>query len=121
MLRYTMIDPIAHTSSLWQLLPGDRKPQPVLPNFSHPSSDCCGTWAADGKAYVFQTTQGGSLDLWKLRGESTEKPVRLTDGPMQYESPVVARSGDRVYFLASTHDPSWSRSRQLANGRSGAS
>ncbi len=99
MLRYTMIDPIAHTSSLWEQLSTDRVPHRMLASFSMPASECCGTWTATGDAYVFQSSQGGSMNLWKLSGTSSEKPIRLTDGPMEYESPVAARSGNRVYFL----------------------
>ena len=98
-LRFTLIDPIAHTLSLWQLLPGDRKPHRILPDFTIPSSECCGIWTATGDAYVFQSSHGGGTDLWKLTGESTTNPVRLTDGPLQFESPVAARTGNRVYFL----------------------
>jgi Tol biopolymer transport system component/DNA-binding winged helix-turn-helix (wHTH) protein len=98
-LRFTIIDPIAHTLSLWQISPGDRKPTPVLPGFTEPASECCGVWTADGGAFIFQSSHGGNTDLWKLAGESTKKPVRLTDGPLQFESPVAARSGNRVYFL----------------------
>ena len=98
-LRFTLIDPIAHTLTLWQLLPGDRKPHRILKDFTVPSSECCGIWTATGDAYVFQSSHGGSTDLWKLPGESTTNPVRLTDGPLQFESPVAARTGNRVYFL----------------------
>jgi dipeptidyl aminopeptidase/acylaminoacyl peptidase len=37
--------------------------------------------------------------LWRLAGEATKGPVRLTDGPLQFESPVAARSGSRIFFL----------------------
>ncbi len=49
--------------------------------------------------YIFQSTRGGNSDLWKLKGDSTTDPVRLTDGPLQFQSPVAARSGNRLYFL----------------------
>lgn len=99
LLRFTIIDPIAHTLSLWQLRPGDRQPVRVLPGFTEPATECCGTWTADGGSYIFQSTHDGNSDLWKLAGESTTRPVRLTDGPLQFQSPVAARTGNRVYFL----------------------
>jgi Tol biopolymer transport system component/DNA-binding winged helix-turn-helix (wHTH) protein len=99
LLRLTVIDPLSHTLSLWQLSATDRKPQPILASFSNPSSECCGVWSADGKSYVFQSALGGNSDLWRLSGESTTNPIRLTDGPLQFQSPVASRTGNRIFFL----------------------
>ena len=103
LLRFTVIDPIAHTLSLWQLAPGDgkspRKPERLLAGFSDPSSECCGVWTADGSAFVFQSSHDGNANLWQLSGESTRSPRRLTDGPLQFQSPVAARTGRRIFFL----------------------
>ncbi|HEX8811280.1 MAG TPA: winged helix-turn-helix domain-containing protein, partial [Terracidiphilus sp.] len=44
LLRFTIVDPIAHTQTLWQLSPSDRSPQPILNGFSEPASECCGVW-----------------------------------------------------------------------------
>jgi Tol biopolymer transport system component/DNA-binding winged helix-turn-helix (wHTH) protein len=99
LLRFTVLDPIAHTQTLWQLAASDRKPHPILAGFSDPASECCGVWTADGSAYVFQSFRGGNSDLWKLAGNGTSGPARLTYGPLQFESPVAARTGATVYFL----------------------
>ena len=77
----------------------DRKPAPLLTGFNTPASECCGVWSADGSRFIFQSTRGGNSDLWELRGESTSSPIRLTDGPLQFQSPVAARSGNRLFFL----------------------
>ena len=103
LLRFTLLDPLAHTLSLWQLKASDRTPERILTNFSadnnQPSTECCGVWTADGKNFVFQSSRGGNTDLWKLSGEAVAKPVRLTDGPLQFQSPVAARIGSQIYFL----------------------
>jgi Tol biopolymer transport system component/DNA-binding winged helix-turn-helix (wHTH) protein len=99
LLRFTVSDPLAHTLSLWQLSPSDRTPHPVLPGFTQPATECCGVWTADGRAFVFQSSHGGNTDLWQLSGESTTEPLRLTDGPLQFQSPVAARTGSRIFFL----------------------
>jgi Tol biopolymer transport system component len=98
-LRFTILDPLAHTLSLWHLSPSDHVPHRILADFNHPSGECCGVWTADGSAYVFQSSKGGSNNLWKLSGNSTHNPVRLTDGPLDFESPVAARSGSRIFFM----------------------
>jgi Tol biopolymer transport system component/DNA-binding winged helix-turn-helix (wHTH) protein len=103
LLRFTVSDPLAHTLSLWQLSPSNRKPQPVLANFTQPANECCGVWTPDGHNFVFQSNHGGNSDLWRLSGESITDPVRLTDGPLQFQSPVAARSNSpgvsRIFFL----------------------
>jgi Tol biopolymer transport system component/DNA-binding winged helix-turn-helix (wHTH) protein len=99
LLRFTIIDPIGHTMSLWELPAGDRSPRPVLPGWSNPSSDCCGTWTADGKDFVFQSAHDGSDDLWLLRGKDLSGAAKVTNGPLRFEAPVAARSGHRIFFL----------------------
>ncbi|HEV2575643.1 MAG TPA: winged helix-turn-helix domain-containing protein [Acidobacteriaceae bacterium] len=99
LLRFTILDPLTHTTSLWQLSASDRKPHQLLPNFSQPASECCGVWTADGRSFIFQSSRGGNSDLWRLSGDSTSDPVRLTNGPLQFRSPVAARSGNRIFFL----------------------
>jgi DNA-binding winged helix-turn-helix (wHTH) protein/Tol biopolymer transport system component len=98
-LRFTILDPLAHTLSLWQLSPRDHVPHRILAGFNQPAGECCGVWTADGSAYVFQSTKGGGSNLWKLTGTSAVDPVRLTDGPLDFESPVAARSGSRIFFM----------------------
>jgi Tol biopolymer transport system component/DNA-binding winged helix-turn-helix (wHTH) protein len=99
LLRFTILDPITHTPSLWQMDPTDHAAKRMLSDFSQPAAECCGVWTADGRAFVFQSSRGGNTDLWKLSGESIYRPVRLTDGPLQFESPVAARTGSRIFFL----------------------
>ena len=98
-LRFTIIDPLTHTTSLWQLTASDRTPRPLLPNFSQPASECCGVWTADGRNFIFQSSRGGNSDLWRISGTSTSNPIRLTNGPLQFRSPVAARTGNRIFFL----------------------
>ena len=99
LLRFTILDPIAHTLSLWQITPSDRTPHRILAGFNQPAGECCGVWTADGRSFVFQSSKGGNNDLWKLSGLSTSNPVRLTDGPLEFESPIAARTGSRIFFM----------------------
>jgi Tol biopolymer transport system component/DNA-binding winged helix-turn-helix (wHTH) protein len=99
LLRFTILDPIAHTLSLWQITPSDRTPHRILADFNQPAGECCGVWTADGRSFVFQSSKGGNNDLWKLSGLSTSNPVRLTNGPLEFESPIAARSGGRIFFM----------------------
>ncbi len=99
LLRFTILDPISHTLSIWQITPSDRTPHRILADFDQPAGECCGVWTANGRAFIFQSSKGGNNDLWKLSGLSTANPTRLTDGPLEFESPVAARSGNRIFFM----------------------
>jgi Tol biopolymer transport system component/DNA-binding winged helix-turn-helix (wHTH) protein len=99
LLRFTVLDPKDHTLSLWELSSADHTPHPILPDWTNPASECCGTWTRDGKYYVFQSSHGGSIDLWRLDGTGASDPVQITNGPLSFEAPVADRTGHRIFFL----------------------
>jgi Tol biopolymer transport system component/DNA-binding winged helix-turn-helix (wHTH) protein len=99
LLRFTMIDPIGHTTSLWELPAGSHTPHPILKGWSNPSTECCGSWTSDGKTFVFQSAHDGSDDLWQMRGKELSAATKLTNGPLRYEAPILDRDGHRVFFL----------------------
>jgi Tol biopolymer transport system component/DNA-binding winged helix-turn-helix (wHTH) protein len=103
LLRFTLLDPLTHTASLWELLAGSHKPHQMLANWSQPASECCGTWTSDGKFFIFQSahnaSQTGSTDLWRLIDKDTTNPESLTNGPLSFQAPVASRDGHRIFFL----------------------
>jgi len=99
LLRFTIIDPLAHTMSLWELPAGTHTPHSILSGWSNPPSECCGTWTPDGKYFLFQSARDGNDDLWQLRGKDTSSATRITNGPLRYEAPIAARTGHRIFFL----------------------
>ncbi len=101
LLRFTAIDPLAHTLELWQLTAADHRPKRILAGFHEPASECCGVWTPDGRWFVFQSARDGSNDLWRLNGTATTGARRVTNGPLDFQAPVASRSGDRIYFLGS--------------------
>lgn len=98
-LRFTVMDPITHGSSLWQISTSDHNPTELLKGWNSPAHECCGTWTADGSFFVFQATHNGGTDLWTLTGSSTSDPARLTNGPLSYRAPVADHNGHRIFFL----------------------
>lgn len=96
LLRFTVMDPLTHTSGLWELESRDGTPRQVRMPMTDHLSACCGTWTADGSAYVLQA--GGNL--WELKGGGrTSVLTKLTNGPLRFLSPVAARSGSRIFFM----------------------
>ena len=96
-LRFTLLDPLAHTSSLWQIKNGGVA-RPLLEGWTRPAAECCGVWSSDGKDFVFQSFHEAGSDLWVLRGRA-RTPQRLTDGPLLYTAPAPERGERRIFFV----------------------
>ena len=99
LLRFTILDPIGHTTSLWELPAGSHTPRPLLKGWSNPATECCGSWTADSKTFVFESAHDGSDDLWQMRGKDRSSATKLTNGPLRYEAPITDRGGHRIFFL----------------------
>ena len=98
-LRFTLIDPVTHISSLWELDASTRHIQPISLPALKDQSICCGSWSADSRFYVFQATDMRGSDIWAL-GNGPHAPItRLTNGPLSYISPLPSRTEHTVFFV----------------------
>ena len=101
-LRFTLLDSQTHTTSLWGIGAAGKDLHPLLTDWNQPAAECCGSWTADGKYFVFQSTREGESNLWQLKdraglfGPST--PQQITNGPLSYQGPITARAGERIFF-----------------------
>jgi hypothetical protein len=104
-LRFTLADDHDHTTSLWEASAAGENPRPLLPGWNTPASECCGTWTADGKYFVFQTTQNGRTDIWAIREQgrrfrwSIPRPRPLTSGPMSFFDPSSSEDGRELFVV----------------------
>ncbi|HEV2647351.1 MAG TPA: winged helix-turn-helix domain-containing protein [Acidobacteriaceae bacterium] len=98
-LRFTIIDVVNHTSSLWELSEGQTTARPILKGWSDSVHECCGVWTADGKYFVFEATKSGYTDLWKADASLDSAPVRITNGPLNYNAPAPGREGEQIFFI----------------------
>ena len=96
LLRYTLMDPVSHATGIWELPAQGGTPHRIKTPNAEAGTACCGTWTADGSAYIMQAGD----NLWQMK-ESFRGVMltQLTNGPMRFLSPVTARSGSRVFFL----------------------
>jgi DNA-binding winged helix-turn-helix (wHTH) protein/Tol biopolymer transport system component len=101
-LRFTLIDPLLHSYSLWELTSEEKVPRRMDGLGKGRPYVCCGVWTADGSSYIFQKALPGTTDLWQVRqGFLGSTLSQLTNGPLRYTSPTAARNGNRIYFLGS--------------------
>ncbi len=102
-LRFTLRDPNSQTSELWEVAADGSHAHPLLPGWSHPGSECCGSWTPDGRNYVFQSSHNGESEIWLLkegRWPFGGGPPRLiTNGPLEYQAPSTEPGSDRIYFI----------------------
>ena len=96
LLRFTLMNPINHTTSIWEMDSKERVPRPMMePSAAHLEA-CCGSWTADGLTYLFQAND----NLWEIAGSGDRSVLsQLTNGPLRFLSPVAAKGGSRIYFV----------------------
>ena len=105
LLRFTLLDSLNHTTSLWEISSTGKDLHPLLANWSDPASECCGSWTSDGKYFVFQSAHNGSNNIWALPEKSflsallPTAAIQITNGPLSYLAPITANAGHRLFFI----------------------
>jgi Tol biopolymer transport system component/tRNA A-37 threonylcarbamoyl transferase component Bud32 len=65
---------------------------------------CCARWSPDGTYIIFTKSNRGRQDLWMLGMRTglfqrSRSPIRLTNGPLSYEGPVVSHDGKHIFAI----------------------
>ena len=99
LLRFTLVDPITHASSLWEFeVQTNHLRQLDFAGLSGLAL-CCGAWMPDGKTYVFEANSPHESNIWSV-GTGRNPVIReLTNGPFRYLSPLPSHDGRAVYFI----------------------
>jgi eukaryotic-like serine/threonine-protein kinase len=76
----------------------------AIVNSSGTGQVCCAVWTPDGQYIVYRNRNEGRRDLWVLRMKSRflsrpPQPVQLTNGPISYVKPAVARDGKHIFAV----------------------
>jgi len=102
-LRFTLRDPKRQTTELWEVSGDGGNLHPLLPGWSKPASECCGSWTSDGEDFVFQSWHNEHYEIWALRERPwllrDREPRQITNGPLDYEVPTTSPGGHRIYFV----------------------
>ena len=107
-LRFTVRDSKRQTTELWEANSDGSNLHPLLPDWSQPSEECCGSWTPDGDYYVFQSSRhrSGHSQIWALRErpwyEADSKPRQITNGPLDYQAPTTSPGSERIFFIGAT-------------------
>lgn len=103
-LRMTVVNNKTHTSRLWEVSADGTGAHELLHKWSNGSSECCGSWTADGHYYVFQSMTSEGSNIWAIPEHNgwwraSAKPIAITNGPLSYQSPIAVGSGHRIFFV----------------------
>jgi Tol biopolymer transport system component len=91
--------------SLWEVSVDGRNLHALLPGWNNPAAECCGSWTPDGKYFLFQSSRGGTANIWAIREEdsvlrkASRKPVQLTTGPMSTLIPIPSNDGKKIFVV----------------------
>ena len=105
-LRFSVVDPRNASSAIWEVAQNGNGLRPLLPGWNSDPRECCGNWTPDGKYFLFQSSRGGRNSIWALDEKSTSlsgiaKPVQMTNGPLDFASPLVSKDGKRIFAIGS--------------------
>src|SRR5262249_4498695 len=93
------------TQTIWEANADGSSLHPLLPGWSNPPNECCGSWTPDGRYYVFQALRNGGSDIWVLPDRPSvfrkkqNRPLQLTTGPLFFSAPVPSKDGKKLFVI----------------------
>jgi Tol biopolymer transport system component len=108
-IRFSVGDLASNTSSIWEVRSDGSDLHPLFPDWQGIATECCGSWTAKGRYYVFQATKtelGSTAELWGL-GEAASpfgrkryrQPVELTQGAISFGRPTPAADNEKIWAI----------------------
>jgi len=93
-------------TSLWEVSPEGKNLHQLFLGWNKPPSECCGNWTPDGRYFVFQSSQGGTTNIWTIRegtsfSRAGQQPIQLTTGPMSTYSPQPSTDPKKLFVVTS--------------------
>jgi Tol biopolymer transport system component/DNA-binding winged helix-turn-helix (wHTH) protein len=91
-------------TSIWEISSDGSNLHELLPGWTHPGAECCGSWTSDGRYFTFTSSRGGLSNLWALRERgsvwrrSARGPFQLTFGPDTPWGATPSRDGRHIFF-----------------------
>jgi eukaryotic-like serine/threonine-protein kinase len=104
-IRFDVVNVQNNEITLWEIRPDGSGLHQLLAGW--PGQLGLGyNWTPDGRYFIFSSVAGnGAHDIYAQREfqvffrKQSDKPVRLTFGPIQWESPMVSSDGKKLFAL----------------------
>lgn len=106
-LRFDVYNTRTASSEIWEVNRDGTGLHSLLPGWNSLLPACCGNWTRDGRYYIFQSFRQGSNNIWALREKAwwfggRAEPVQLTNGPLDFSSPVPSKDGSKIFSVGSS-------------------
>jgi eukaryotic-like serine/threonine-protein kinase len=108
-IRFTVGDFFTHNLSLWEARADGTELHALLPGWNAPAHECCGKWTADGRYFLFVSTNSKGTNVWALPerrgflGKPYSTPLQLTTGPLSFNEILPSRDDNKL-FVAGTQN-----------------
>ncbi|MFY9843705.1 MAG: protein kinase domain-containing protein [Terriglobales bacterium] len=109
-IRYDVSDKQTDSATIWEALSDGSNAHPVLPaGWNKPAREYSAGWTPDGRNFLFVSERDRQTDVWLLPEthtwlfKTTAKPVRMTNGPLSYDSPTPSKDGKQLFVVGSQH------------------
>ena len=98
-IRFTLVTMPAR-EMLWEVSSDGSGLQQVFSDWD-PTGQCCGSWTADGKYYVFSATVDHRSQIWATREQDgvRNKPVQITTGALEFRRPTIIDDGKKIFAI----------------------
>ena len=104
-IRFTVGDPFSDSVSLWEARADGTGLHPLLAGWNTPAHECCGRWTADGRYYLFLSSNSKGRNVWALReaggllGRASSIPQQVTTGPLNFEHLLPGQEGNKLFVV----------------------
>jgi serine/threonine protein kinase len=102
-IRFNVLGGPGNTETLWEVSPNGSDLHLLLPGWRGSLEERF-SWTPDGRYFVFSSeAANGAHDIFALREsrgffhKESGSPIRLTFGPLRYDTPLVSLDGKRLF------------------------
>jgi len=106
-VRFALGNPFSGNTALWEARMDGTGLRALLPGWNNPARECCGRWTANGRYFVFVSTNNKGANVWALPERNsflhsgTPAPLQLTTGPLSFSEALPSQDGSKLFVIGS--------------------